>query len=111
MVRERVDVEGNIRALEAPESLPCLSKTNALEGYIPESILERFLEGKQLEPRPKRKSKIVGKFQALKMKRQQASGGEEEVEKLVSRLKLDESPPPSAMAGRIGTVRAHFPYH
>ncbi|KAG0151098.1 hypothetical protein CROQUDRAFT_651624 [Cronartium quercuum f. sp. fusiforme G11] len=106
MVRERVDVEGNTRVLEDAEQIPCLQKKDALEGYVPEQVIERFLEGKKREPRSKRKSRIIEKIQEYKLKRN-PERNLAMVEELVAKLKINETPPPTAMAGRIETKEGH----
>ncbi|KAH9810551.1 arylacetamide deacetylase [Melampsora americana] len=106
MVRERIDVEGNSRPLEGEEELRCLKNTERLEGYVPAEVIERFLEGKRQEPKPKRKSKIIEKVNELKMKKEKEK--EVELEGFVKELmKAEEVPPSTAMAGRIHTKEGY----
>lgn len=106
MVRERIDVEGNSRTLEPESELKCLSNTEErLKGYVPEEVIERFLEGKKQEPKPKRKSKIIEKMHDLKSKKHVEK--EIELEGFVKELKDKETPPPTAIAGRIESKEGH----
>lgn len=51
MVRERVDVRGVVRDLEAPEELAALQLSPAQVGVIKEGPIKRFLEGMRLADR------------------------------------------------------------
>ncbi|EGG11153.1 arylacetamide deacetylase [Melampsora larici-populina 98AG31] len=107
MVRERIDVEGNSRSLESESEMKCLKNTERLKGYIPKEVIERFLEGKKQEPKPKRKSKMIEKIYEMKKKREIDDQKEIELEGLVEGLKVKEVPPPTAIAGRIETKEGH----